>query len=378
MKWVMNLLTNRNISIQFLSPELALLFTKVEIGTMLTELSKVLGENGKRVIPENGQTLTEYEFLKLYYLWLAFKNIKECKGFDLHLKEYSNNPSTTFFITLLADIFLAHQLNVELEPDIDNQSKKPDLLVSLNDIEIYFEGKQPQDPNQFELAEEQRELFNQLLPVINNNYSLAIFYGEMLNKDEMDIIKNDLSTILPKVTSEGEVYKNEKLGVSIVLSGLGNTYISDSNNIELLGIPTFNKNLCLANAFNTFGKNIVFYKKATPFNRVINEQLRKSRNKVPKGSPYVVVIDASTPRYDINDIEEYIKVRFNEAIEAEKTISGVLLINFQIDPQELVILEMKYVANPNSTEPLEWLKDFFLPAYSKHEIRTKHSMNVRL
>ncbi|MCM3412362.1 hypothetical protein [Metabacillus litoralis] len=85
------------------------------------------------------------------------------------------------------------------------------------------------------------------------------------------------------------------------------------------------------------------------------------------------MIDASTPRYDINDIEKYVKDRFNESIEAERDISGVLLINFQIDHQELVVIEMRYVPNLNSTKPLEWLKDFFLPAYSKQELRTKHS-----
>jgi hypothetical protein len=375
---VINLRNHKNISIQFFTPELSLIFTKEEISTMLTELGNFLGKNGKRVIPEDGQTLSEYEFLKLYYLWLAFKNIKDCKGFERHIKEYSNNPNTTFFITLLADLFLGHQLNVELEPTIPNQAKKPDLFVSSNGVGIFFEGKQPQDPNQFELADEQRKIFNHLFPILNENYSLAIFYGKMLNNNEMDILKHDLQKILPKVISEGEIYKNDNLGVKIVLSGLGKTYNTDSDNLEMLGIPTFNKNFCLANAFNTFGKNIVFYKRATPFNRVINEQLRKSRNKVPKGNPYVVVIDASTPRYDINDIEGYINDRFNQTIEEENDISGVLLINFRIDPQEFVVIEIRYIPNLNSNEPLEWLKDFFKPFYSKKEIKVKLSSKDRM
>ncbi|MCM3412363.1 hypothetical protein [Metabacillus litoralis] len=69
-----------------------------------------------------------------------------------------------------------------------------------------------------------------------------------MNDDQIEILKNELYKILPSVTSEGEIYRNEELGVSITLSGLGNTFYSDSNNVEMIGIPTFNKNLCLANA----------------------------------------------------------------------------------------------------------------------------------
>ncbi|MCM3412364.1 hypothetical protein M3676_20605 [Metabacillus litoralis] len=49
------MLTNRNVSIQFFNPELAQLFTKEELMTMLTELSRFLGKNGKQMIPKDGQ-----------------------------------------------------------------------------------------------------------------------------------------------------------------------------------------------------------------------------------------------------------------------------------------------------------------------------------
>lgn len=361
----------RTVSINFYSKELASLFSREEVSKVLTDLSKYFGKYGTEIIPEDGNAMSEYEWIRLYYLWLAFNNIEKCKGFDLHVKEYSNNIETTFFITLLADILVAHGLNVELEPSIDNQDKKPDLVTVINNQQIYFEGKQPQDPSQDELANEQRKMFRKLLPIIENKYSLSIFYDKMLSDKQIENFVDELSKVLENIEGEGEIYSNEALNISVVVSGLGNNFHAEASDLEILGIPTFNKNLCLANAFNCFGKNIIFYKKATPYNRVINEQLRKSRNKVPAGEPYVIIIDASTSRYDIEDIEKYLEKRFRDGIAGEKDISGVLLTTFQMDPENLVVVSMRYIPNFKSDEPLIWLKEFFQSSYGKIELKNK-------
>lgn len=338
------------------NPDLYEFVTMERVEQCLKELRDFLGQYFHRLIPSNRDYLYEIEFFKYYYLASALNNLKSSKGFQIHIQEYNNNPDTAFFVTLIADILLAHNLKVTLEPDIPGHPKKPDIYAEQNEVGIYFECKNPIDPDQGKLLREQQKIFDYLSDIISNDYSLACFYEQDLTDAELAelrlLLENSLSSD-SNIYEDKILLESEQLKVKIIVSGVTKNIEKDSV-FAITGLPVFNTGYCYVNGINHYGKNIVFYKKSSK--NTIRGQIKNSYNKVPKSMPYIVVINLSGPRFDPEHYTEMVAERFNR--KDDTSISGILFIQHSFDEEGNMVVNMKCVHNPNAVVVLEWIEDF--------------------
>ena len=321
-------------------------------------LKKNMGEYYEYVLPM-GNMMSDVRVYLLDYLNSALEILRKCKGFHEHVTEYKNNPESTFFVTVLADVLVGHGLIVELEPNIPGQDKKPDLYAfqKPNGVGVYFECKQPKDDTQ-NLLSEQRKIFDGIENVISDDYSLALFYEKTLSSNEIrklhDLIKESFY-------NDKDIYENRcivddiNLGVSLLVSGVSNN--TEKNGIvEIAGIPNFSdkKGYSNVNGINRYGKNIVFFKLASK--NTINSQLKNSQDKVPDGSPYVVCIDLSGPRFDADEYSKFIMKHFDAGDYTN--FSGVILVDHRLLFDGKYAVHLHYIENKGAKYPLPFLKDF--------------------
>lgn len=165
--------------------ELSRVVTAEKVNACVRDLRDFLDNKFTKIMPRGRDFLYDSELFKLFYLASAFRNLRNKPGFQSHLEEYNNNPDTTFFVTLIADILVAHGLEITLEPDIEGHPKKPDIYAQKSGLGIFFECKNPLHPNSEKLLREQQRIFNYVSAVITNDYSLACFYRDELSESEL-------------------------------------------------------------------------------------------------------------------------------------------------------------------------------------------------
>ncbi len=69
--------------------------------------------------------------MKLYYLNSTLELVKDSVGTEKRVEEFK-------FVTLMAELLLSHGLSVELEPNIVETSKKPDIIAKHSDHKLVF------------------------------------------------------------------------------------------------------------------------------------------------------------------------------------------------------------------------------------------------
>ena len=286
--------------------------------------------------------------------------MKNCEGFHEHIAEYKNDPKSTFFVTVIADVLVGHGLKVKLEPDVPLQNKKPDIYAfqSPDGLGVFFECKRPKEDTKH-LLSEQRKMFDGIEDVISDEYSLALFYEKTLSSAEIKIMRDLTQENLSKdnnIYENRHIIDNANLGVKLLVSGTGRN-IEKNSLIEIAGIPNFSdeKGYTNANGINRYGKNIVFYKSASK--NTINSQLANSHDKVPEGSPYVICIDCSGPRFDLDEYSKYILNIFNDG--QHTSFSGVFLIDHGLIDDGKYRVHLHFVENKNAKYSLSFLKDYF-------------------
>lgn len=330
--------------------------TKESTEYCFNELKRIYGDVFRNILPRNKEFINKNEIMMYFYLLSATQNIMESDGFEKHRNEYNNNFKTAFFVTLFSDVLKGLGLEIQLEPDIIGHNKKPDILASQGGVEIYFECKNPINPNPENLIIEQRQIFDFMKDYISNEYSIACFYKRKLSEDELGEISNSFRKNIDfiDIKENTEILNDLDLGIRFIISGVSDD-INKESEIEVLGIPIFNTGYCNANGINRFGKNIVFYKEASQ--NTIFDQLKKSKGKVPKGRPYIAVINISSDRFDVNDYKKRLKSKFDR--NDNNSISGIVLVEFGFSRDAEVIVEMEWIENTNADVKLGGMDNFF-------------------
>lgn len=342
----------------YTQPDNPLPITQKMCDRISSGLKNKMGGYYEFVLPK-GNTMSDVRVYLLDYLNSALEILKKCKGFHEHVTEYKNNPESTFFVTVLADVLVGHGLIVELEPNIPGHVKKPDLYAfqKPNGVGVYFECKQPKEDTQ-NLLTEQRKIFDGIENIISDEYSLSLFYDKTLSSND---IKKFHDLINESLYNDKDIYENRcivddiNLGVRLLVSGTSSN--TEKNGIiEIAGIPNFSdkKGYSNVNGINRYGKNMVFLKSASK--NTINSQLKNSQDKVPDGSPCVVCIDLSGPRFNFDGYSEFIIKHFNSGDYT--SFSGVLLVNHGLLLDGKYAAQLHYIENKNAKYPLPFLKDF--------------------
>lgn len=323
----------------------------------------LFGENLQNIIlPRNRNYLYDYEILNFFYVSTSLDFLKNCKGFKTHMNEYRNNFTTTSFVTLVADILLSHGLQVELEPNIINHNKKPDIyaIQQTSQLGIYFECKAPQGIGAEKLLSKQQKIFDSIKDIISNNYSLAFFYEKDLNDSDLKALRNSLIKNLKvdeKIFENRVLVENRDLNYKLIVSGIIKNP-SNENNCTVTGLPVFDHTgFSYVNGINRYGKNILFYKKTrkSSFLKIISNQ---AKDKVPKNTPYIVFIDFSGIRFNEKECKKYLLNSFKGG--NNKSVSGVVFLKKNYSISGDLLIDMKYISNPLADIKLEWFNNFLI------------------
>lgn len=348
----------------FENEETKKLVTKEQVEKCLYDLYGLFGRKIMYILPSNRDYLHENEFFKLYFLLYALTDLKECIGFSDHIDEYANNFEATYFVTLIADILISHGLEVTLEPNITGHPKKPDIYAHQNGNGVFFECKNPVDPN---LIPEQQAIFDSLSEFISQEYSLACFYEFGLKSEMLLRLREIFHSSLeqdPHIFENRVIIDDKDLKVKIIVSGVSDK-IEKSSVIVISGLPVFNHSgFCFMNGINEYGKNIVFYKKASP--NIVGNQIKKSRNKVPEFIPCVSVINISGPRFDPDFYTNSSTKLFD--VEKDESISGVIFAQYNFSDKWNIVINLRFVPNPYAMNRIEWLGSIFNQTFTRQII----------
>ncbi len=321
------------------------------------------GDNLQNILlPRNRKYLFDDEILNFFYVSTSLDLLKNCKGFETHIHEYRNNFATTSFVTLVADILLSHGLKVELEPNIKNHKKKPDIyaIQQNSNLGIYFECKAPQGIDAEKLLSKQKKIFDSIKDIISNNYSLAFFYEKDLNITDLKSLRASLIKNLKvdeKIFENRVLVENVDLNYKLIVSGIIENP-STENNFTITGLPVFNHTgYSYVNGINRYGKNILFYKKTrkSSFLKIISSQ---AKDKVPKNTPYIVFIDFSGIRFNNKECQKYLLNSFKAG--NNKSVSGVVFLEKNYSLSGDLLIDMKYISNPFANVKLEWFNNFLI------------------
>ncbi len=330
-------------------------------------LELIFGDTYSSILPKDKEHIREFEMLMYLYLLSALKNINSFPGFEKHIAEYKNNYETTSFVTLFSDVLAGFGFKLILEPDIKDHSKKPDILALKGNKRVFFECKNPINPDPNRLIVENREIFEALKNHITSEYSYAVFYKRRLTEDELEKLSYQFVTSINDIVQkENDVIIDDiNMGIKVVVSGEPDS-IYDKSRIELFGVPIFSTGYCNANGINDYGKNIMFYKEAS--HNTIFDQLKKSKGKVPVGTPYIVAINISSDRFDVEEYKVKLKDKF---LKNDNTrISGLVLVEFGFTELAEVIVKMNWVPNPNAEVSVGDMSCFFERTISRNIVQT--------
>lgn len=290
----------------------------------------------------------ETTLLFLMHLSYSLENLSQCAGFDRHLVEFNNDVESTYFVTVIANYLLSMSQDVEIEPKVEGMSKQADIRIDLDGIDFYIECKNPKKDVLTALRVEQEPMYEVLKDRISKPCDVFIAYNEPLSGEQLEQIGSFLESRLPKVTGEGTIFNRDSIEISVTnirdsIEDIGEVqtlFILENRYAERHPIHLINRN----------GIAIGFTKKNLSVIDSVEQQLKKSRRKVPNAAPLIVAVQSEYITGSISSSLREISSLFQPA--KYTSFNGVLLANWRYNFQSLIDMDFHYVNNPYSKNPV--------------------------
>ncbi len=302
------------------------------------------------------QIKNEAELLYLIHLGRALESLENCSGFSEHIKEYNNNVDSSYFVTVVADYLKSISTKIELEPSVEGVSKKADILARIQDSDIYFECKDPKHDILAYYSKEHEEMYSALCSSIEIPCDVSVSYSQKLSQNELVELGLFIKRKLPKITGEGTILDDD--GIKVEITSLKKEFI----NIGDIKITRFWENyqekaLYPGSVINRNGIPIAFFRTDVNAFNNIEEQIRNSKNKVPKNKPLVAVIHSIGIPGKLSDNVKFVSSLFNE--NKYTSFNGVLFVKYCYNFEKIIEYELQYVNNPFATNQIPNLTQLF-------------------
>ena len=318
-------------------------------------LTKTFQEDYSRHFPTT--IIYEGQLLYLIHLSKALQNLKECKGFDEHIREYKNDVESTYFVTLLADYLKSKNIELILEPELKGLEKKADILISINNQRVLIECKNPKKDVLSLVTEEHEQMYSILSQYISRPCDVSISYETSFTDERLHALGNFLKTKLLDVTGEGIILNTAEVKVEV-------TNVRDEfQNIEDVKLCRLWENyhsneLNPGTIINRNGIGLFFVKRGVSFESNIKNQFSRAKRKGPIDLPFVLAIHAENISGSLERNIEFISSQFNP--NKYRSFSGVLLVRYSYNIKTLIEISFKYVNNPYSRNPIPRFSNVFI------------------
>lgn len=333
------------------------LFTKLPkefISKHFRFLVKAFGPEYKSLFPT--EVLYEPDLLHLMHLSQALEKLKNCEGYSEHINEFKNDIESTYLVTIIAEYLLPKSEKIILEPSSDEISKKADILAFIDGQEIYFECKNPRLGILNPIGEEHEEMYSILHENVTKPCDVSITYQNRMSRDRLIELGKFLRAKLPLVTGEGTILNFQDVRVEV--TNVRNQFQSIGDiRMTRFWDNYHEKSLQPGSLINRNGIAMMFFKSGVNAFNNIENQIRNSKNKVPKDRPLIAVIHAEAIPGKLTENIQFVQSLFNE--NKYTSFNGVLFIRYWYTFKNLINHDFHFINNPFSRNPIPKLSQLF-------------------
>lgn len=289
----------------------------------LIELKSILGEKLELVVSPEINNLPALQ--SLVSLSQCLRKLKQCEGFDKHIKNYTKKQlQSSYFVAVIASYLFDKVDSIILEPPITATKRASDILANLREEQVYLECKRI-DTAQFDYSVEHEHMFSTLSGYINAPHQIDITYKKSLSDEELHGLGATLQKRINQITGDGTIIHNAnlKVGVQIRKAYAG-------KGIAIILVPTM-KDLhtnCYypGHVYGRDGKTLSLCGPEVDFTRVLKDKIRKSRHQSPPDSPYILVIDGNNMLGDLSENISALELAFQPTTNTR--FSAAILVTY--------------------------------------------------
>nr|WP_321441110.1 hypothetical protein [uncultured Hyphomonas sp.] len=326
-----------------------------DIKKVTQTLARIFGLNYPRFFPLDIKTPDIDRMLNIAAI---LEPVAGFAGFKRHILAYSKESFGNHLFTARTALWLSKQgLEIEFEPDIDDQVSKPDLKCTTTTGEVVFaECKRVMTDKFFDLEQKQElaDLIYEKLPtcdqlnfyllhdsaadkvrqlVPDKNFATVIFGAGMIG-DETDVtIKGEFNV---RVIRKPPIIGGEEDFLTVTIQG----WLED---VETgVRMPGF--------TFMRGGRSIAIHGPPPSYRKIFEKNRRRSRKQSAPGFPFITFIHDDDILGDPADHDRYLKGVWLTKEYPE--FSGVALLGFYDLAGQGERAQFRYLPNPEAAHPL--------------------------
>ncbi|MGL6403668.1 hypothetical protein ACSZM0_15295 [Aeromonas hydrophila] len=327
-----------------------------QLRTSIKSLATLFKMDYQNHFPLNISTIAEA--LHLIHAGTSLNKLNIVAGFDKHIKEYTNDKDSTYFVTVMADYLYSLTEELELEPSFDKHPKCPDIKIIFDSKPLYIECKNPKKDIVSGLSFEQKPMYDRLSHIIKAfPCNLSITYENPLSTDELTDLAVILAERLESATGEGTIYNRDGIEVGVTNLGGLSSNVGEMDFALILENKYSERNLI--NIITKNGIAMSFIKKGVSVRKNIERQMKNCSKKVPYSESIVLAIQSE---YLTGHIRDNIKM-ISQLFQPNKftSISGVLLSNWNYDIDCIIKHNFIYINNPFARNSIKDFDRLFRP-----------------
>lgn len=291
----------------------------------LIELKSILGEKLELVVSPEINNLPALQ--SLISLSQCLRKLKQCEGFDKHIKNYTKNQlQSSYFVTVIASYLFDKVDSIIMEPPITATKRASDILANLRGEQVYLECKRI-DTAQFDYYIEHEHMFSTLSGYINVPHQIDITYNKSLSDEELYGLGKTLQERINQITGDGTLIHNAnlKVGVQIRKAYAGKGIAG----ILVITTKDLHTNCYYpGHVYIRDGKTLSLCGPEVDFIRVLKDKIRKSRHQSPPDSPYILVIDGNNMLGDLSENIRALELAFQPTTNTR--FSAAILVTYYL------------------------------------------------
>lgn len=320
-------------------------FTMEQLSYHLNKLRSFLGPCFEKIIPSQINDSSTIEWA--VDLSQRLEKLSHCKGFSTHVSCYSskNAAASAYDVAVIATYLHDMVDSIELEPIIEGEKHRPDILINYKGERVYLECKSI-DTQKFSYFEEHRRMFSILRSYMVTPHQIDIQYKSPLSDAELHDLGKVIQERLGLITTSGNIIHNSNIRVSVQMREPNSRETKGPLGMMLGGISEDLRDQCFY-PLHVYMEGSVTLSLSGPkvdYSKILRGKLGKSRRQSPYLQPYVVVINCNNMVGSWTDNIRAISSAFQPSRNTR--ISAVLLVRYNKEPRKKE-LTFKFEMIPN-------------------------------
>jgi hypothetical protein len=275
------------------------------------------------------------------------EKLSHCKGFDIHIGRYTNqrDAKSAYDVAIIATYLIDKADKIELEPAIEGEKYRADILVNKNGEDIYLECKSI-DTRQFGYLDEHFKMFSVLRKHITTPHQIDMKYVSSLSDAELAALGREINERLRHVTTSGCIINNSNLEVSVLVRVPNQVESGGPLGVMLGGTLQHEHDQCFY-PWHVFMEDNLKLSLSGPkvdFNKILRRRLGKSRRQAPSSKPYILMINCNNMLGSWSENIRAITTAFQPSRNTR--FSATVLFTYINEPAKGLRFQFEVISNP--------------------------------